>query len=135
MRLFYTVRSEQIKMKHTPFRAIHLCLPVMGAVLFVIYYLLYGNTTDYKKHKMILELTATVFPLLISVVVSLNVTLEEKASHFQTLLAVPNRQKILLAKLAAKTNMWCFNITLAHSLRMSGFMSISPHRKFCYMSS
>ena len=100
MRLAYAVRSEQIKMKHTPFRAIHLCLPVMGALLFVIYYLLYGNTTDYEKLKMILELTAAVFPLLISVIVSLNVTLEEKASHFQSLLAVPNRHKILLAKLA-----------------------------------
>ena len=33
-------------------------------------------------------------------IVSLNVTLEEKPSHFQTLLAVPNRHKILLAKLA-----------------------------------
>ena len=100
MRLTYAVRSEQIKMKHTPFRAIHLCLPVMGALLFVIYYLLYGNTTDYKKLKMILELTSAIFPLLISVIVSLNVILEEKASHFQTLLAVPNRHKILLAKLA-----------------------------------
>ena len=49
---------------------------------------------------MILELTAVIFPLLISVIVSLNVTLEEKASHFQTLLAVPNRHKILLAKVA-----------------------------------
>ncbi len=100
MRLAYAVRSEQIKMKHTPFRAIHLCLPVMAALLFVIYYLLYGSTTDYKKLKMLLELTAAIFPMLISVIVSLNVTLEEKASNFQTLLAVPNRHKILLAKLA-----------------------------------
>lgn len=100
MRLTYAVRSELIKMKHTPFRVIHLCLPVMGSLLFVIYYLLYSSTTDYKKLKMILELTATIFPLLISVIISLNVTLEEKASHFQTLLAVPNRHKILLAKLA-----------------------------------
>ena len=49
---------------------------------------------------MILELTTTVFPLLISVIVGMNVTLEEKASHFQTLFAVPNRHKIMLAKLA-----------------------------------
>lgn len=49
---------------------------------------------------MILELTATIFPLLISVVVSLNVLLEEKASHFQILLGVPNRYKAVLTKLA-----------------------------------
>lgn len=48
---------------------------------------------------MILELTAMVFPLLISVIVSFNITLEEKASHFQTLLAISDRNKMMLAKL------------------------------------
>ncbi len=57
------------------------------------------STADSKKLKMILEITTTFFPLLISVIVSLNVALEEKASHFQTLLAVPNRHKNMLAKL------------------------------------
>ncbi|GAA6410068.1 lantibiotic immunity ABC transporter MutG family permease subunit [Blautia hominis] len=93
------VHSELVKTKHTPFRIIHLCIPVMGALLFVVYYFLYGSTADGKKLKMILELTATVFPLLISVIVGLNITLEEKASHFQPLLAVPNRHKMILAKL------------------------------------
>lgn len=72
------VHSELVKTKHTPFRIIHLCVPVMGALLFVVYYFLYGSTADGKKLKMILELTATVFPLLISVIVGLNITLEER---------------------------------------------------------
>lgn len=93
------VHSELIKTKHTPLGAIHLCMPIVGALLFIVYYFLYSSTADDKKLKMILELTATVFPLLISVIVGLNVTLEEKASHFQTLLAVPSRQKVMLAKL------------------------------------
>lgn len=100
MGLTYVVRSEWIKVKHTSFYAIHLCLPVIGAILFILYYLIYGSTADNEKLKMILELTAMIFPLLISVIVSLNVALEEKASHFQTLLAVPNRHKIMLGKLA-----------------------------------
>lgn len=99
MGLTYMVRSEWIKVKHTSFYAIHLCLPVVGAILFILYYFLYENTADNEKLKMILELTAMIFPLLISVIVSLNVALEEKASHFQTLLAVPNRHKIMLGKL------------------------------------
>ena len=94
------VRSEREKTKHTPFWAIHFCVPIIGALLFLVYYLLYGSTADSKKLKMILELTTMIFPLLISVIVGLNVTLEEKASHFQTLLAVPNRHKNVLAKLA-----------------------------------
>lgn len=93
------VHSELVKVKHTPFWTMHLCLPVVGALLFIVYYVLYGSTADYKKLKMILEITATVFPLLISVIVSLNVLLEEKASHFQILLEVPNRYKVMLTKL------------------------------------
>lgn len=72
------------------------CVPVMGALLFLAYYSQYASTEDSKKLKMILEITTTFFPLLISVIVGLNVALEEKASHFQTLLAVPNRHKICL---------------------------------------
>lgn len=52
-----------------------------------------------QKVKNDIEITATVFPLLISVIVSLNVLLEEKASHFQILLEVPNRYKVMLTKL------------------------------------
>ena len=84
MSLVYAVRSEHEKTKHTPFWVIHFCVPVIGALLFLFYYLLYRNTGDSKKLKMILELTTMVFPLLISVIVGLNITLEEKASHFQT---------------------------------------------------
>lgn len=99
MGFIYAVRSEQKKTKHTPFWAIHFCVPVIGALLFLAYYLLYGSTADSKKLKMILELTTMIFPLLISVIVGLNVALEEKASHFQTLLAAPSRYKNMLAKL------------------------------------
>lgn len=99
MGFIYALRSEQEKTKHTSFWAIHFCVPVMGALLFLAYYSQYASTADSKKLKMILEITTTFFPLLISVIVGLNVALEEKASHFQTLLAVPNRHKNMLAKL------------------------------------
>lgn len=99
MSFFGAVHSELVKVKHTPFWTMHLCLPVLGALLFIIYYFLYRNIADFKRLKMILELTAAVFPLLISVSVSLNVLLEEKTSHFQVLLGVPDRYKVMLVKL------------------------------------
>lgn len=101
MSCFSGVYSELIKVKHTAFKAIHCFLPLVGALLFVLYFVIYENADSNKKLRMILELTATVFPLMISVVVSLNVALEEKASCFQTLLAVCNRKKIFLLKLVA----------------------------------
>lgn len=99
MGLFYAIRSEYEKTKHTPHGAIHFCAPVIGALLFLVYYDLYGDTADGRRFRMITELAAMVFPLLISVVVGLNVALEERASHFQTLFAAPDRGRILFAKL------------------------------------
>ena len=69
MGFIYALRSEREKTKHTSFWAIHFCVPVMGALLFLVYYSQYASTAD------------------------------SKASHFQTLLAVPNRHKNMLAKL------------------------------------
>lgn len=37
------VHSELVKVKHTPFWTMHLCLPVVGALLFIVYYDEYGN--------------------------------------------------------------------------------------------
>lgn len=108
MNVIGAVHSELVKVKHTPFAAIHFCLPLTGALLFIAYYSMYSNTAGDKKLKLILEITATFFPLLISVVVGLNIMLEEKASHFQTLLAVPNRPGIMLAKLAVLYSMGIF---------------------------
>lgn len=114
MGFIYALRSEQEKTKHTSFWAIHFCVPVMGALLFLAYYSLYASTADSKKLKMILEITTTFFPLLISVIVGLNVALEEKASHFQTLLAVPNRHKNMLANLVTVCQRFqpCHNIII-----------------------
>ena len=59
MGFIYALRSEQEKTKHTSFWAIHFCVPVMGALLFLAYYSLYASTADSKKLKMILEITTT----------------------------------------------------------------------------
>lgn len=99
MGLVAAVRSERIKVRHTAFAAIHWIMPLLGAVLFFGYYMLYGNQNEYRKLNLMLEITATVFPVLISIVVGLNIVLEEKTSYFQSLLAVPKRETLLLAKL------------------------------------
>ena len=43
MGFIYVLRSEQEKTKHTSFWAIHFCVPVMGALLFLAYYSLYAR--------------------------------------------------------------------------------------------
>ncbi len=120
MSVIDAIRSEREKVKHTSFRMLHLCFHILGAAIFIIYYFLYGNVEDEKKLKMILELTVTVFPLLISGIVSLNITLEERAAHFQTLLAEPNRCKIIVAKLMYLYGMGIFALFILFLLFILG---------------
>ena len=96
MGFIYALRSEQEKTKHTSFGAIHFCVPVMGALLFLAYYSQYASTADSKKLKMILEITTTFFPLLISVIVSLNVALEERLHTSKRCLLYQTDTKICL---------------------------------------
>ena len=49
MGFIYALRSEQEKTKHTSFWAIHFCVPVMGALLFLAYYSQYASTADSKQ--------------------------------------------------------------------------------------
>ena len=46
MVFIYALRSEQEKTKHTSFWAIHFCVPVMGALLFLAYYSQYKAQND-----------------------------------------------------------------------------------------
>lgn len=100
MSMIVSIRSELVKLWHTPYWAIHVLVPLIGAILFIFYFVFYSSVNGYEKLKLITELTAMVFPLLISVIVGLSVSQEEKSSHFQTMLTVPNRCKTLLAKLS-----------------------------------
>ncbi len=101
MRTIALIHADFMKQRHTPYFCIHSVIPVTGAILFVFYFLYYQNVDELKKICFLLELTAMVFPLLISIIVGLNIMQEERASHFQNLMMVPERKKILLAKFTA----------------------------------
>ena len=112
MGMIALVRADFLKQRHTSYWGIHTVIPIAGAILFVFYFLLYQNVDELRKLRLLLELAAMVFPLLISVIVGLNITQEERASHFQSLLTVPDRRKILLAKFAALYLSGIFSLTL-----------------------
>lgn len=116
MRMIDLFRADFLKQQHTSYLGIHTVIPMAGAILFVFYFLLYQNVDELKKLRLLLELTAMVFPLLISMIVGLNITQEERASHFQSLLAVPNRRKMLLAKFAVLYLSGIFSLVLLFGL-------------------
>ena len=112
MGMIALVRADFLKQRRTAYWGIHTVIPIAGAILFVFYFLLYQNVDELNKLRLLLELTSMVFPLLISVIVGLNITQEERTSHFQSLLAVPDRWKILLAKFVALYLSGIFSLAL-----------------------
>ena len=99
MIFLHSLKSEYTKTKHSSYPWIHLLLPFVGALLFILYFSLYVNTPIYNKCKMVLELTATVFPLLIGIITAIVTTLEEKASYFYRVLSCQHRSFVYLGKL------------------------------------
>lgn len=116
MGMIALMRADFIKQRHTSYFGIHTVIPIVGAILFVFYFLFYQNVDVLKKLRLLLELTAMAFPLLISIVVGLNITQEERASHFQSLMAVPDRRKMLLAKFAVLYLSGIFSLVLLFAL-------------------
>ena len=98
MGLISLVHADLIKQRHTAYFGIHTLIPIVGAALFTFYYLLYKAVDELQRLKLLLELTAMVFPVLIGIIVGLNILQEEKAGRFQNILATPHRAKIMLSK-------------------------------------
>lgn len=127
MGMIALMRADFMKQRHTSYFGIHIVIPIVGVILFVFYFLLYRNVDVLKKLRLLLELTAMVFPLLISIIVGLNITQEERASHFQNLMSVPYRRKMLLAKFTALYLSGIFSLVFLFALFALGVgMKIVP---------
>ena len=93
----------------------------MGAILFVFYFLYYRNVDELQKSMLSSGVDGDgLYPLLISMIVGLNIMQEERASHFQNLMMVPERKKTLLAKFAALYLSGISSLVLLFTLFMIG---------------
>lgn len=100
MRFGRILGAECLKLKNTCFWGIHAMVPLVAAAAFLAYYLLYEKEEPYKKWSLILELIAIFMPVLISVVVGIAISVEEKNGNILALLSLYGRKKVLLGKLA-----------------------------------
>ena len=92
MTLYRAIRSESVKLRHTSLVWIHIFVPIAGAMLFASYFSLYNSQPVYDRYKLIFEITATFFPILISIITGLNTFMEDHTAHSQTILSVPDRK-------------------------------------------
>ena len=93
------IQSEMVKMRHSIIGLLHIFMPVLGAVVFLSYFAMYPEKDSLWKCNFFAEVTASLFPILISIIVAINISYEETPSHFYAILAVSDRKKILLGKL------------------------------------
>lgn len=120
MSVYTSVRAEFVKLRHTSFWAVHIIIPILGALLFCFYFLRYENVDNVKKLKLLLELITIVFPLLISIIAGRTILQEERASYFQTLLTAPSRSKRFLAKLFVLYGAGIVSLALLSLLFLAG---------------
>lgn len=99
MNLYRAMRSELVKLHHTPFIFIHILVPIAGGLLFTSYFAMYQSVSDYNRFKLVFEIIITFFPLLISIITGLNTLSEDHTSHLQVMLAIPNRKTVFCGKL------------------------------------
>lgn len=107
MRKTRMFRAELMKLKHTPFFLSHIWIPVLGAVGFAAYYVMYRRQLEADRLRLIFEVTATIFPFLCSIMTGVAVMQEEQDSHFYHLLSGQERYKMLLTKFLI---LWGFGI-------------------------
>lgn len=106
------VKAEAWKMRHTLLPWIHILIPLLGILVFLSYYHM-SIVGDEGKVSGYIQALSVVFPLLISVICSLSVEMEEQG-HFQTLLGAPLRKyKPLLAKWLVLAGMGFGSVLLA----------------------
>ena len=94
MAIIRGIHSEFIKLRHTAILWLHLFIPLIGAMVFTFYFIFYPQVTGNQKLSLVLELTAAIFPIVISVVCGMMATLEEKAAGFQVMLSDKNGRVI-----------------------------------------
>ncbi|MDO5517871.1 MAG: lantibiotic immunity ABC transporter MutG family permease subunit [Clostridium sp.] len=80
------VRSEFIKMKHTSFYAIHICIPLIGSLIFLLYFRT-SKINSAMKVQSYLEVLSIVFPLLISIITSQAMKEERDAGSYKEILS------------------------------------------------
>lgn len=123
------IRSELLKYRRTVIYWFHLCLPALGAGIFLLYLALYSQTETTAKLALILELIALVQPIIIALICGITCLLDENAGHFQAILINPmGRIKSFFSKLSALTLLGAFStmLLIASILAGSILFSLAP---------
>lgn len=117
MKIFRLMKSDFIKMRHTPFYWIHVCLPIVGVLIFLAYYS-FSAWSSINKVNGYLEALSLAFPVIIGIVCSMVIEQEVMAGKFKEMLSTENGKG---ACLLGKILMLLLTGFLSLSLSIGGF--------------
>lgn len=124
MKIFPLVKSDFIKMRHTPFYWIHICLPVIGALIFLKYYSFSGQN-PINKINGYLEALSLTFPILIGIVCSMVIEQEVMAGKFKEMLSTEyGKGMCLLSKILILIFSGFFSLSLSIGMFFIGFQYV-----------
>lgn len=97
---FSYLKADFLKTKHLSIRVAHLVIPILTALIFIVYYS-YAPWDDYVKVNIYYQVLGMALPFLIGVFCTILSEQEQSAGYFQTMLmstqkAVPFLSKFLL---------------------------------------
>lgn len=93
------VKADFIKMKNSPFYWIHVCMPIIGIVMFLWYYS-FSRLNVLSKIEAYAQAVSIVFPILIGIVCSMVVEQEAMTGGFKEMLGTAyGKQRSLFSKI------------------------------------
>lgn len=96
--LYHRIKSESIKLRNSKIILLHIALPIFGGILLVLYLFL-GHKNIVQGINIFFKTSIIIAPIVISIVVSLGISLEEE-NHFQVLFtSTDSKSKLITSKL------------------------------------
>lgn len=95
MKILRLMKADFIKMKHTSFYWIHICVPIIGILIFLGYYS-FSIAGSIGKVNGYLDALSLVFPVVIGIVCSMVIEQELKAGKFKEMLSIEYGKGICL---------------------------------------
>lgn len=124
MKIINLIRADFMKMRHTSFYWIHICMPIIGILVFLGYYS-YSVWSAESKVLAYLEAISIVFPFLIGIVCSMAVEQEFMAGRFKEILSTEwGKRKNILSKIIMLLLMGLFSLILAIGGFLVGFQFV-----------
>ena len=95
--LYHYLKSDFYKLHNSSFFRVHVLFPFLGAAL-VLLYATFAAVNNINKIAVFFQLFAIAYPFVISIVCEIIAGQENRAGHYQNILVLRSKTKVILSK-------------------------------------